>query len=164
MNSIIKKILIAVGVVGVLVAAFLVVFLPSTTEINLSGTFTLSGVIYNSPSDDNTQEKQEAEFTIDCAVTRNLIGNANRVKGVVKIGEEEYKLVGVAFGDNGNYTVYTAEKASKFSGFPMVEISIIPDINKVRVSVWAGEYKGVWDGPFKEDEGLIDLNEHIYKF
>ena len=164
MKPIVRNIIIAIITTGVLVGLFLITFLPTTKDIYISGTFALSGIIYNSPSDDNTQEKQEAEFTIDCAVTKNLVGNANRVKGTVKLGEEEYKLVGVVFGDNGNFTVYTAEKVSKFSGFPIVEITIIPDMNKARISVQAGEYKGVWDGVFSDNEEPENLNDYIYKF
>jgi hypothetical protein len=164
MKTIIKRILIAVGIIGVLVAAFLIVFLPSTQEIYLSGTFALSGIMYTDTTGDNEQEKQEAEFVIDCTVTRNLAGNANRVKGTVNLGEEEYKLVGVAFGDNGNFTVYTAEQASKYSGFPIVEISIIPEKNKARIKVMKGEYKGVWDGPFEQNEESVDLDKYIYHF
>ena len=164
MKTIVRRIIITAAVVGILVSAFLVVFLPTTQEIYLSGDFVLSGIMYTDTADDNKQEKEKAEFTIDCAVTRNLIGNANRVKGTVKLGEEEYKLVGVVFGDNGNFTVYTAEKVSKFSGFPIVEITIIPDMNKARISVQAGEYKGVWDGVFSDNEEPENLNDYIYKF
>ncbi|MBE6880510.1 MAG: hypothetical protein E7490_06730 [Ruminococcaceae bacterium] len=164
MKPIVRNIIITVAVIGALVGAFLIVFLPTTTQIDISGDFLLSGVMTGNATDFTAEDERKANFTIDCAVTRNLIGNANRVKGIVKIGEEEYKLVGVAFGDNNNFLVYTAERVSKSNSFPIVEINIIPDINKARVYVHAGEYKGVWDGPFKEDEEPIPLNEYIYKY
>lgn len=164
MKPIVRNIIIAIITTGVLVGLFLITFLPTTKDIYISGTFALSGIIYNSPSDDNTQEKQEAEFTIDCAVTRNLIGNANRVKGTVKIGEEEHNLIGVFFSDNGNFTVYTQTETSRWNRFPLAEITIIPDRNKARILIQKGEYKGVWDGVFSDNEEPENLNDYIYKF
>jgi hypothetical protein len=53
---------------------------------------------------------------------------------------------------------------SKFSGFPIVEITIILDMNTARSSLQAGEYKGVWDGVFSDNEEPENLNDYIYKF
>ena len=164
MKPIVRNIIIAVIATGVLVGLFLFTFLPTTQEIYLSGDFVLSGIMYTDTADDNKQEKEKAEFTIDCAVTRNLIGNANRVKGTVKIGEEEHNLIGVSFGDNGNFTVYTQTEISKWNRFPLAEITIIPDRNKARIRIQKGEYKGVWDGVFSDNEEPENLNDYIYKF
>ena len=73
MKPIVRNIIIAVIATGVLVGLFLFTFLPTTQEIYLSGDFLLSGNMYTDTADDNRQEKQTSEFTIDCAVTRNLI-------------------------------------------------------------------------------------------
>lgn len=146
MKTIVRKVLIAVSFIGVLVAAFLIVFLPTTTEINISGTFV------DKASGKSYEELTKTPCTIQFTAKRNLIGNANRADGILIIGDKEYELSHfVGYGEDGKIAVRTVESLSKSSYFP-IDIEIDTKSNKATIKLNYGKNKAWWYGVIEKEE------------
>ncbi len=145
MKPVVRNIIVTVAAIGVLVGAFLIVFLPTTTQIDISGTF------INCSSTENG-DNEKLICTLDIKVTTNLIGNANKAEGTVKIGDNEYTLSKQLYlGSQKGFAVVTAESAHKVQYSPLATISVQYDINEVQIHVNAGEHKGYWIAPIEKD-------------
>ncbi len=148
MKPVLKNSLIAIGIIGVIAVTFLILFLPSTKEVKLSGTFV------NTQSAEKYEEMTKITCTLDFKVTSNIFGNIKpTAEGIVKIGDREYPLFHMAIMDEKHiYAFSTDGKTDNMSLLdPVVDISFFYD-GKTKIYVDEGESKGYWIGVIENEE------------
>ena len=146
MKPIIRNIIIIAVVIVVLVGAFLIVFLPTEIEINISGTFV------DKASAENYDDLIKTPCTVQFIAKRNLIGNANRADGILIIDDKEYELSHfVGFADDDRIVVRTIESLSKFSYEPIV-VEVDTKINKATIKLNSGKNKAYWYGVVENED------------